>query len=398
MTKVRVFVFLLTIIIVGGVGLFVSYYARGYKFDFKTLKFAPNGILVIQSEPTGASVYVDGELKTATNATFSLTPGVYDIEVKKDGYFSWYKRLTIDKEVVTQATVSLFKNAPSLTPLTFSGAVNPIPSDDGTKIAFSVLPGAGIPTDKIGLWTMDTFTLPLGFSNDPKRIADGDMTGAAYVFSPDARQLLLTTSNGVFLLDSGSFTAQSKRINIASQKEITLKEWLKDKEVKGSSLIKNLPQPVVDLLDRKASEVAFSPDIQMVAYTASVSANLPENLIPPLPGASTQKQERNIRAGSTYVYDIKEDRNFLITDRQVILTGAAKAAALRWMPDSKHLLLVEEGRVAVMDYDGTNGQTVYSGSYFAPNAFPFSNATKLLILTNLGAGTATPNMYTLTVK
>jgi hypothetical protein len=51
-----------------------------------------------------------------------------------------------------------------------------------------------------------------------------------------------------------------------------------------------------------------------------------------------------------------------------------------------------------MDYDGTNRQVVYSGAYSAPSAFPFSNTTRLLILTNLGAPTGAANLYTLTVK
>jgi hypothetical protein len=68
------------------------------------------------------------------------------------------------------------------------------------------------------------------------------------------------------------------------------------------------------------------------------------------------------------------------------------------MSGSRQLLLAQVGQVVVMDYDGTNRETVYSGSYFAPSAFPFTNATKLLILTNLGAPNGVPNLYTLTVK
>jgi len=99
MTKIRVFLFLLTILVVATFGIFISYYARGYRLYFSTLRFQPNGILVIKSEPDGASVYINGDLKTATNATIPLSPGTYDVSVKKDGYLSWYKRLEIDKEV-----------------------------------------------------------------------------------------------------------------------------------------------------------------------------------------------------------------------------------------------------------------------------------------------------------
>jgi hypothetical protein len=120
----------------------------------------------------------------------------------------------------------------------------------------------------------------------------------------------------------------------------------------------------------------------------------------PLPGASTQTQERNIQAGHTYIYDTKEDRNFLITDQPVTIdnTDNPQTGALRWMSSSRHLLLAQSGQATVMDYDGTNRQVIYSGSYLAPSVFPFSNTTKLLILTNLGAPSASVNLYTLTVK
>jgi hypothetical protein len=403
MAKTRLLIFLIGILIVGAVGTFVSYYARGYRLDLKTLKFQPNGILVIKSEPDGASVYIDGDLKTATNATISLSPGIYDVEVEKDGYFNWYKRLTIDKEIVTQADVSLFRNVPSLTPLTFDGAVNPIISDDGSKIAFAVLPGQGIADDKVGLWTLDTYSLPLGFSNGPRRITDGDLTNADYVFSPDGRQILLTTSNGVYVLDSGSFTPQNQMVNIASQKTSTLTGWQTEKATKDQSLIKNLPPELNDILTRRTSDFVFSPDQNMVLYSASSSGTLPDDLIPQLPGSSTQKQERDIQPGHTYVYDIKEDRNFLVNDQPVSLTiqptsQSATQPTLRWMPDSRHLLLASPEQVIIMDYDGTNREMVYSGSYISNFAFPFNNTTQLLILTNLGAGTSSANLYSLTVK
>jgi hypothetical protein len=390
MARIRLLVFIVGILIVGSVGVFASYYARGYKFDFKTLKFQPNGILVIKSEPDGASVYIDGNLKTATNATISLSPGVYDVEVKKDGYFSWYKRLTIDKEIVTQASISLFRNVPSLSPITFSSAENPIISENGSKIAYTALPATGVTDDKIGLWTIDTLSLPLGFSNGPKRITDGDLTNAIYSFSPDGRQIMLTTSNGISVLDTGSFTPQNQRVNVASQKDTILTEWKKEKSIEDTNLIKSLPPELNDILTRKTSSFIFSPDQNMILYTASASGTLPDNLISPLPGSSTQKQERNIQEGHTYVYDIKEDRNFFITDQSEPI--------LRWMSTSRHLLLATPGQIIIMDYDGTNREIVYSGSYVGTYAFPFNNTTKLLILTNLGAGSASPNLYTLTIK
>lgn len=400
MTKLRVFFFVVTLVVVGILGVFATYYARGYKFNFKTLQFQPNGILVLKSEPDGASVFINGELKTATNANISIAPGTYDVEVKKDSYLTWYKRLTIEKEIVTQASISLFKNAPSLAPVTLSGATNVVMSEDGSKIVFSVLPGKNITDDKVGLWALDTYSLPLGFNTGAKRIADGDMTEATYTFSPDGRQLLLSVSNAIYLIDTGSFTSQNQRVNVASKKAEILANWKTIKDNTNQSLVKNLPLALSDILARKASGFIFSPDDNLILYTASASATLSDNLIPQLPGASTQAQERNLQAGRTYVYDTKEDRNFLISTDPVTINNidSTTAPALRWMSSSRHLLWAGKNQVVIMDYDGTNRQTVYSGSYVMPSVFPFSNTTKLLILTNLGSTDSPANLFTLTVK
>ncbi|MFH1971348.1 MAG: hypothetical protein ABIJ05_03140, partial [Patescibacteria group bacterium] len=107
--------------------------------------------------------------------------------------------------------------------------------------------------------------------------------------------------------------------------------------------------------------------------------------------------------GRIYVYDIKEDRNFLIAENSdgFIVDGIVPAnprKRLAWFPNSNNLILAEEGRIYIMDYDGTNRQEVYSGAYIAPYAFPFASNQRIMILTNLGADSSTPNLYSLTIK
>lgn len=388
MTKVRLLIFLLTIFVMVTFGTFAVAYARGYRFDLRHFRFSPNGLLVVKSDPTGAQIFVNGDLKTASDATVSLSPGTYDISLRKEGYIEWNKRLAIEKEVVTLANVTLFRIAPSLTAITFDGAVNPVDSADYSKIAFAVPPKtAGDP--KAGLWIVETADLPLGFSRDPRRISDGDLTEASWEFSPDARQIMLTTKGGVYLLETGSFTSQNQMVNVSSRKESIISGWKTEEKNKLTAQLSSLPEELADVLTRKASSVVFSPDETKILYTASGSASLKENLIKPLPGSSTQKQERNIEDGKTYVYDIKEDRNFLV---------AEAGATIRWFPTSRQLVYPEEGKVTIMDYDGTNRQAVYSGSYTAPKAFPYVNTSKLLILTNLGSGDSLANLYSLSLK
>lgn len=392
MTRLRVLLGLLTLFVIGILGLFLSLYARGYRFDSQTLRFKPSGLLVVKSDPAGAQVFVNGELSTATDTTISLAPGTYDVSIRKESFHPWNKRLLIEKEVVTEAIASLFRVAPSLSSVTFSGAVSPVLSPDGTRIAFAT-PSSREDPEKGGLWLIETVNLPIGFARDPRRVTDGDLTAAAWQFSPDGREILLSFGQSVFLLDSSTFTPQARRVNVAARKEIILAEWEKERGTRLSSQIKILPDELVDILERKSSSIVFSPDETKILYTASGSATIRENLIKSLPGSSSQKEERDIKNGQTYVYDIKEDRNFLLDE------GAVPEATRRlsWFPTSKHLVLSETGKITIIDYDGTNKQLVYSGSYVSPHAYPFGSTSRLLILTNLGADT-TPNLYSLTLK
>lgn len=400
MTKLRVLLTLLTLIIVGGLGLLISLYARGYRFDIKTFKFAPSGLLLVKSDPSGAQVFINGELEAATDSTISLSPGTYDVSFKKEGYYAWNKRLQIDKEVVTEANANLFRIAPSLSAVTFFGVINPVISRDGTRIVYAVTPTVDDP-ERGGLWMIETVNLPLGFARDPRRITDGDLTTAKWQFSPDAREILVSAGSSVFLLDASIFTPQARRVNVAPRKVTILAKWDEERKTRLSAKIKNLPEELADILQRKASSVVFSPDENKILYTASGSGSLRENLIKQLPGSSTQKQERNIKEGQTYVYDIKEDRNFLVYELEVTIDGQANDSflpALRWFPTSTHLVLAEPGKITILDYDATNRQEVYSGSYLAPHAYPFASLSKLLILTNLGADSGEANLYSLTLK
>ena len=80
MTKLRVALFALTIVVVSVTGYFASLYARGYRLNTQTYNFEPRGLFVASSDPDGASIYVNGELKSATRSTTPLPPGNYDVE------------------------------------------------------------------------------------------------------------------------------------------------------------------------------------------------------------------------------------------------------------------------------------------------------------------------------
>jgi hypothetical protein len=410
MTKTRVLIFFTTIIIVFGLGYLLSLYARGYKFNTQTLRISPSGLLVIKSNPEAAQVYINGEFKTATNTSISLAPGTYDVSVKKDSYSNWNKRLTIEKEVVTEADAHLFKTAPSFSPVTISSCINPLSSDDSTKIAYSSpATRENISGQKDGLWVIENINLPLGFSRDPKRLTNGDLGDATWYWSPDGRQILLITKNGNFLLDATSYTSQDKRVNISNKIEATIAEWNDQRQKILNSKLKGLSEKLTDILLNNAANITFSLDETKILYRATSDAQIPSEIIKPIPGASTQKQERNIKKGQNYVYDIKEDRNFLVPGSDTTQIGywpfdtldknpVPPQEKLIWFPTSRHLVYAKQGKIIILDYDGTNQQEVYSGSYVSPNVFTTLSTDRLLILTNLGADSSEANLYSLSLK
>lgn len=406
MIKIRVIVLLATLTIVGIGSYLMLLYARGYRLDEKNLSIKPSGLLIAKSNPEGAQVLINQEVKGVTNTNFSLPPGTYDITIKKEGYSTWQKRITIKKEEVTEISAHLFRLAPSLSALTLNTVINPNCSPNGTKIAF-VVPATkeNIEEDKEGLWILDNINLPLGFSRDPRRITDGDLKEAEWIWSPNGREIILTLGKSKSLLDTTTFTPQSERINIATKLEQTEEEWQKEKEKILASKIKSLPDKLAPIIKDYAINATFSPDETKILYTAKEDYEMPEEIIKPIPGASTQKQERSIKKNNTYVYDIKEDRNFLISEKNEFLQVGnvwedknPPKEKIVWLPTSSHLLWAKEGKVIIMDYDGTNKQEVYSGSYFAPFAFPTLSNDRIIILTNLGSSSQEANLYYVTIR
>lgn len=393
----RLVSFLLTIAFVGIFGLGASYLARGYRLDTKNLGLKPTGLLVATSSPDGAQILINTILESATNATLSLPPDSYDVEIKKEGFLTWRKRLTIKKEEVTKVDAALFPAAPSLSALTFGGAIMPVTSPDGTRIVFGVPKSAD--NTKLGLWVMDLGNLPIGFSSDPRQITNLSPETSSWSWSPDSRQVLVTTqaAGGTYLLPAGSYTADRDLVNIRGARlEKVLAQWQVEKTNRREDDLDLLPSEMRDFLERKAQDFVFSPDENKVLYIASASASLKEELRSQIPGSSTQKQERGIKQSQTYVYDIKEDRNFYITDQKVILNSAL--STIGWFL-TENIVLAEQNNVTIMDYDGTNRQVVWSGPYIAPYAIPAPNGQRLFLLTPLGAGSPSfANIYALGLK
>ncbi len=85
-------------------------YVRGVVYDFKKNSFVKTGILAIKTEPKEINIFLDGKLKKKKSGNIKfLKPKEYQIELKKEGYFDWSKKLIIEPGQVTWAGNSFQK-------------------------------------------------------------------------------------------------------------------------------------------------------------------------------------------------------------------------------------------------------------------------------------------------
>lgn len=371
-------------------------YGSGYRIDFGNSHslIKGTGLLVATSTPDGAQVKVNGHLTTATNNTINLAPGTYDVEIVKDGYFPWKKKITIEKEVVSKAEAFLFPTTPKLEGITSTGVVRPVIDPTQTKIAYIV---ASQSARKNGIYVLDMANRSLiTLQSASTQIADDTVVTfdtANLAWSPDGQQLVATIPGELkpttYLLDATTFNQTPK--DVTETLSSVNDSWLaltKDREASRLATLKStLRKFVVD----NFSILGWSPDETKILYTASESATLPQIIKPAVIGSDSTPQERNLQKGSVYVYDTKEDKNFKIS------TDASRQS-ISWFPDSKHLIVVEDKKINIREYDNQNNVLIYAGPFVDGYVFPWPTATQIVMLTDLGNSDTLPNLYTIGLK
>lgn len=378
----------------------VVLYGRGYRFGFDRGKpaFLGTGLLVVTSRPDGASVFINGHLTTATANTINLSPGEYSVKIFKDGYFAWEKKIKIEKEVVTKADALLFPTAPKLESLTNTGAGNPVQDPSKTRLAYTV---ASQSARRNGIYILDLTNRPiLTLQSASTQIADDTadlLSDSTFAFSPDGSELVATTSARLdsarlaqtsYLLDTRSFNSSPRDItNTIGNIAITYEREKADKE---KARIDSLPKKLRKQIAENFKIFEWSLDDTKILYEASTSATLPLIIEPRLIGTDTTPEQRKLEKGQIFVYDIKEDKNYKIEIKS--------SKNLHWYPDSDHLINVSDKRIEIMDYDGGNKTTIYAGPFVDSFVFPWSDGSKVVILTDLGNPAITPNLYTIGLK
>ena len=374
--KSLLIIFSVASIVISGT-ILISIFARGYRLDTNNgFKLKVTGLLSVTSKPKSASVYVDNVLTTATDDTLNLTPGSYQIKISKEGYIPWEKDIQIRPELVYQADAQLFRSSFELKAITQGKIVNPVISPDGSKIIYAIASNSATSKEN-GLYVLELTELPLLMSKNTQRFLSPnlsylDWSKFSFEFSPNSKQILATSKNNpniyLFSLDQ---TLNSKNLfDVSSQLTQIRKDWEETQSQNIQSKIEKLPLEIRNAIATNSATLFFNSTEDKLLYQASGSAQISQIITPP-PAQSTQIQNRSLTKDFYYVYDLKDDTNFLIGDNSI--------KQISWLPYSNSLLFVKDKNINVVEYDATNYQQLYSG-YSSPKILlPTPDGYRLII-------------------
>lgn len=371
--KNPILVLVTTIVLILTVSVLLIFQAKGYKFDFKNRKIDKTGIIALSSTPTGAAVYLNGTLTSATNTTLSdLAPGEYRLKLDKEGYLPWEKKVVVEAGLVTPVDVTLFPAAPELRPLTFSGVSNPLLSPDGVKVVYALKSG-----EKSGLWVMDLADRPFSFSREQKQIVRDTRTlsfsASQYSWAPDSKAVLSILKESSYLLGIDQIN-NDRLLEVTSTISETQKTWDEDKNLKNQERLSRLTTSLGKEIASASAQIQWSPD--ETRFISSKKLN-------PL----RQLTDDGVNS-KVSVYDIRKDKSFDLPEAKRYI----------WYPDSRHIILVEEKSIEVVEHTGGNKTVIYNGNFDEKVVFPWPNGSKLVIAVNFNPSIKEPNLYTINLR
>lgn len=357
---------MITIITMAVIALAASiaiFLAKGYRVSPTEKRIVGTGIITVSSEPDAASVFVDGHLTTATDATISsLTPKKYSVRVVKEGFIPWERDIEVKEGMVSEVKITLFPAIPTIYPLTFNSVANPVLSPDGSKLAYIV------PSSKkagVWVWTM-VKNQPIAFarSSEPHQVATSqtaDFSKATLRFSPDSKQILATVDSNNYLLDSENMNNDPR--DITPILDATFKGWEEDIKAKDAIRVENIKDLRIRNIASSSASLRWSPDeTKFMALSDS---------------------------SDTKVYDLEDGKDYSIP--------AAKQHY--WLPNSRHIILVEESAISLVDFDGTNKAVIYAGNFLDNFVFPWPDSSRLVIISTFPTPTASePNLYGINLR
>ena len=404
LTAHRIIITLTTAIVLLIAGIFAIFWARGFKISPQT-GISRTGLIVANSVPDGAKVFLDDKLVSATNATISfLEPKKYRVKISKDGFTTWEKDIEVQADLINEIDALLFPLAPELKPLTLSGASNPQLSPDGQKIAYT---SSG--AEKGGIWINAMSDGPLSFNKGPKKKKKNttsiDFDKANITWSPSSDEILVQTVNEApkyYLFDTSRTSNPLTPISevIASE---TLVDWQDTIRLLQTNLVANLPDSVRSAAEQNLETTTPTPTPKTKTSVANKtestsSAKLELNYYPFNLKFSPDEEK--------VLYKLSENNSFsyriydLKLKKELVVGTLDQETKVDWFPDSAHLIITSKDGISIVETDGNNKQLLFSGDLGKQKtAFPWPDGSKIVIEANFNINNSSQsNLYTLILR
>lgn len=355
------------------IGAILLVYAAGKRIN-QDGKLVGTGIIQIGTTPNQASIFLDNNLRGKSDTNLeNIKPGKYTLRLEKDHYHTWEKQIEVKEGLVTPLKITLFPTNPSLTAITFEGVSAPQLSLDKKKVVFGI-----VSAEKAGLWVIDLTDRQLFFDSSHLRQIAADtkeipFSKATLQWSADSSSVLaqvLTTSgqNQSFLLKQDQLN--NSLTDISSSVDNLKSSWQKSISGQNNNLLKNLGVTAVTLA-KDAAALSFSKDNSgVIIINQDKSATVYDSKPSLLPSAKPL----------TYTLPVA-DNYFWFND------------------DTKHIVAVEKNTISLMDNDGGNKISIFTGDFDASSVYSWPDGSRMVISINLNSkANPLPNLYTIDLR
>ena len=385
---------LFSLVLIGLIAGAAIFFAKGYRYQTDTGTFSGTGIISVSSLPDQASVYLDGHLTTATDDNItSLPPKIYKVRIVKEGYIPWEKDIEVKQGLVSEIKATLYRSIPTVYPVTYSGVDYALLSPDELKLMYIIPNGleGGLAAERksgIWVWVMSTQGgLGIGGGDVQRQILQSngvDYSQAKYRWSPDSSQIFVDLPDRKLLLETDRLNDVPR--DITANYQATLKAW---DETEAQTRLTRLAQIENPLLKKTASDSAvlkWSPDETKILYSDA--------------------------EGNFKINDFALDKEYTLP----------KATSYSFLPDSKHLIMVErdapsgspkpspsgnltikeqfaQTSISIIEIDGGNKAEIYYGTVEPNVIVPWPDNSRLVVISSLPTQTASqPNLYGINLK
>ncbi len=418
--------------------------ARGYSYDFFSGQIKETGLVIINSQPSGASITLNGA-STKHKTPFRLVnaePGNLTVGLKRDEYRDWQRQLVVEAQEVSFADRALLIPKTILYDNLYGDfrATSVVQSNDNRRVAFVTT------SPTLSIWVSDNEKPPVRIYQPPTpttpeetvtAISDLQLSannGNQLLFkttsnakthfftTPTTGNQIATDINASFAIGGGTLT-----FNPANDRELfwlyegKLRKLNLDSKATGSVMAENIAymkiksdrifyisaltptnlshelwgmdlngvrkikilSSVVDSPEYKLDFARVqSQDYLMLLASKDKTAVLYSNIYdkPVSSVLSKDATDFTFSPNGTYLVinhaQTVKAYNLELTDRFNHKTSLAGLTSWRWL-DDYHLLVITNGQLRIMDFDGQNDQLISSPADQVATVLPNNNVESI---------------------